>query len=117
MDVLAKVGGFEIAGLAGAMLAAATRRCALIVDGVISAAGALVGAELQPRLRGFMLAGHRSVEPGHGAALQRLGLVPLLALGLRLGEGTGAALAMRLVEAAAAILQSMATFDDAAVPR
>jgi nicotinate-nucleotide--dimethylbenzimidazole phosphoribosyltransferase len=115
LDVLAKVGGFEIAGLAGAMLAAASRRCVLVVDGVISGAAALIAAGLQPRIRDFMLASHLSVEPGHAAALAFLGLEPLLDLSLRLGEGTGAVLAMPLLEAAARTLDEMATFDEAGV--
>jgi len=115
LDVLAKVGGLEIAGLAGAMLAAAGRRCAVIVDGLISSAGALVACGLQPRVREFLFAGHLSVEPGHRAALAALGLEPLLDLQLRLGEGTGAVLAMPLIEAAARVLAEMATFESAGV--
>lgn len=115
LDVLAKVGGFEIAGLAGAMLAAATCRCALVVDGVISAAAALIAVGLQSRARDFMVASHRSAEPGHCVALDVLGLEPLLDFNLRLGEGTGAALAFPVIEAAARILNEMATFEEAGV--
>jgi len=115
LDVLAKVGGFEIGGIAGAMLAAATQRCAVVVDGVISAAGALIACGLQPRVRDYLFAGHLSVEPGHAVALGALELKPLLDLGLRLGEGTGAVLAMPLIEAAARVLAEMATFESAGV--
>jgi nicotinate-nucleotide--dimethylbenzimidazole phosphoribosyltransferase len=115
LDVLAKVGGFEIAGLAGAMLAAATQRTALVLDGLISTAAALIAAGLEPRLRDFMLASHRSVEPGHRAALEALGLEPLFDFNLRLGEGTGAALAFPIIDAAAKVLNEMATFEEAGV--
>ncbi len=115
IDVLAKLGGFEIAGIAGAALAAAASRCAIVVDGVISAAGVLIAFELQRRLAQFLFAGHLSTEPGHRAALEWMGLRPILDLQMRLGEGTGAALAMLIIEAAAKILSDMATFDDAGV--
>jgi nicotinate-nucleotide--dimethylbenzimidazole phosphoribosyltransferase len=115
LDVLTKVGGFEIAGLAGAMLAAATCRAALVIDGVISTAAALIAAGLQPRVREFMIASHRSVEPGHRVALGALGLEPLFDFNLRLGEGTGAVLAFATIEAAAHILNEMATFEEAGV--
>jgi len=115
VDVLAKVGGFEIAGLAGLMLGAAARRKPVLVDGFISTAGALVAQVLCPLSVAYLLAAHRSVEPGHRAALERLGKQPLLDLNLRLGEGTGAALAMPLVEASVRVLTEMATFEEAAV--
>ncbi len=115
LDVLAKVGGFEIAGLAGAMVAAATCRSALVVDGLISTAAALIAVGLSPRAREFMIASHRSVEPGHRAALETLGLEPLFDFNLRLGEGTGAVLAFPILEAAARILNEMATFEEAGV--
>ena len=115
LDVLTQVGGFEIAGLAGAMLAAATCRCALVLDGVISTAAALIAAGLEPRVRDFMLASHRSVEPGHRVALDLLGLEPLFDFNLRLGEGTGAVLAFPVIEAAARILNEMASFEEAGV--
>jgi len=113
LDVLAKVGGFEIGGIAGLILGAAARRIPVIVDGFISTAGALIAAKLAPQAIAFMISGHQSVELGHRAMLTHLGLTPLLNLELRLGEGTGAALALPLVEAAVRILNDMATFDEA----
>jgi nicotinate-nucleotide--dimethylbenzimidazole phosphoribosyltransferase len=115
LDVLAKVGGFEIAGLVGVTLAAAARRVPVVVDGFIATAAALIAGEICPTARGYMIAAHRSVEIGHQAALQHLELEPLLALDLRLGEGTGAALALPLLDAALAILSGMATFAEAGV--
>jgi nicotinate-nucleotide--dimethylbenzimidazole phosphoribosyltransferase len=115
LDVLAKVGGFEIGGLAGVMLAAAAHRVPVVIDGLISGAAALIAAGLAPLARGYLIAGHLSVEPGHRAALGHLGLEPLLDLGMRLGEGTGAALAMSIVEAAVRALNEMATFSGAGV--
>jgi nicotinate-nucleotide--dimethylbenzimidazole phosphoribosyltransferase len=115
LDVLAKVGGFEIAGIAGLILAAASMRKPVIIDGFISTAGALIAHRLAPLSADYMIAAHQSVEQGHRIALQSLGKTPLLDLNLRLGEGTGAALAMNLVEAAARILTEVATFEEAAV--
>jgi len=115
LDVLAKLGGFEIAGLAGVVLGAAAARVPVVVDGLISTAAALVAVERAPRAAAFLLASHRSVEPGHAILLDALALTPLLDLGLRLGEGTGAALAMGLVEAAVRILHEMASFSAAGV--
>jgi len=115
LDVLAKVGGFEIGGLAGVMLAAAANRVPVLIDGAISGAAALVAAALSPRAKAFMIAGHLSTEPGHRAALAHLGVEPLLDLRMRLGEGTGAALAMGLVVAAVRVLNEMATFEEAGV--
>ena len=115
LDVLAKVGGFEIGGLAGLILGAASMRKPVLIDGFISTAGALIAQRLAPTAAEYMIAAHRSMEPGHGIALGLLGKEPLLDLSLRLGEGTGAALAMNLVEAAARILTEVATFEDAAV--
>lgn len=115
LDVLGKVGGFEIGGLAGVILAAAANRVPVVIDGVISGAAALVAAGLEPRAKEFMIAGHLSTEPGHRAALEHLGLEPVLDLGMRLGEGTGAALAMGIVEAAVRTLNEMATFEEAGV--
>jgi nicotinate-nucleotide--dimethylbenzimidazole phosphoribosyltransferase len=115
LGVLAAIGGFEIGGLAGLALGAACHRTPLMVDGLISAAGALVAARVCPAVTGYLIAGHRSVEPGHRIALDALGLEPLLDLGLRLGEGTGAALAIPLVRAAAETLATMATFEEARV--
>lgn len=115
MDVLHKVGGLEIAGLAGVMIAAAHRRIPIVVDGFISTAAALIAVGLAPRLRDYLIGAHQSVEIGHQAMLKHLSLTPLLDLNLRLGEGTGAALAFHLVEASTRILREMATFDEAGV--
>ncbi|MBI3964839.1 MAG: nicotinate-nucleotide--dimethylbenzimidazole phosphoribosyltransferase [Chloroflexi bacterium] len=115
IDVLSKVGGFEIGAIAGVVLAAARRRIPVVSDGFISGAGALLAVSLAPPCREFLIAGHRSVESGHAVTLERLGLHPLLDLQLRLGEGTGAVLAFHLVDAAARILDEMATFADAGV--
>ncbi len=115
LDVVSKVGGAEIAGIAGLILGAASRRVPVVIDGFISTAGALVACELQPKVRDFLFAAHRSVERGHRAMLQRLGLEPFVDLNLRLGEGTGAALGIYLVEAGVKIYTEMATFKDAGV--
>jgi nicotinate-nucleotide--dimethylbenzimidazole phosphoribosyltransferase len=115
MDVLHKVGGLEIAGLAGAMIAAASHRIPVVVDGFISTAAALIAVGLAPRVREYLISAHQSVEIGHQAMLKHLGLMPLLDLNMRLGEGTGAALAFHLIEASARLLREMATFDEAGV--
>ncbi len=115
LDVLAKVGGLEIAGLVGVILGAAARRVPVVIDGFISGAAALVAASLTPALPPYLIAAHQSVEVGHAVVLQQLGLRPLLCLDMRLGEGTGAALAFHLVEAAARILAEMSTFAEAGV--
>ena len=107
--------GIDEAGLAGVALGAASRSVGVVVDGFIASAAALVAARLCPALRGYLLPSHRSVEPGHAALLRELGLRPLLDLECRLGEGTGAALAMTLIESAVAILRDMATFESAGV--
>ena len=115
LGLLAAVGGLEIGGLAGVILGAAANRVPVVLDGYISGAAALVAAAICPAVKPHLIAGHVSAEPGHRAALAWLGLVPLLDLGLRLGEGTGAALAMPIVDAALAALDGMATFAEAAV--
>ena len=115
LGVLASVGGFEIAGLVGVTLAAAAHRRPVVVDGFIATAAALVASELCPPVRGYLIAAHRSVEIGHAAALERLELEPLLVLDLRLGEGTGAALALPIIDAALGVLGEMATFAEAGV--
>lgn len=115
LDVLAKVGGLEIAGLAGLMLGAAAARVPVVLDGFIAGAAALVAVGLQPLCRDYFIASHRSVERGHQAILEWLALKPLLDLDLRLGEGTGACLGMGLVQASIKILTEMATFDEAGV--
>ena len=115
IGALAAVGGFELAVLAGVALGAASGRAVVLVDGFISSVSALVAVLLAPPLRGYLVAAHRSPEPGHGLVLDALGLAPLLDLELRLGEGSGAALALPLLAAARAILVEMATFADAGV--
>jgi nicotinate-nucleotide--dimethylbenzimidazole phosphoribosyltransferase len=115
LGVLAAVGGFEIGGMAGAMLAAAARGIPVVVDGFICGAAALIACGLQARAREYLIASHQSAETGHQVILRQLGLKPIFNLDLRLGEGTGAALGIGLVEAAARILSGMATFGEAGV--
>lgn len=115
MKVLATVGGLEIAGLAGLILGAAAARIPVVLDGFIAGAAALIAVGLQPRCKDYLIASHRSVERGHQAILDHLGVKPLFDLDLRLGEGTGACLGMSLVFAAIKILTEMATFDEAGV--
>ncbi len=115
VQLLAAIGGFEIGVLAGVYLAAAAARVPAVLDGLISTSAALVATRIAPGAGEYLIAGHRSVEPGHAAALAHLQLEPLLDLGLRLGEGTGAALAMTLCVAACRLLDEMATFEDAGV--
>jgi len=115
LDVLARVGGYEIGGIAGVILGAARHRIPVLADGFISGAGALIAMSLCKRVSDFIIASHCSQEQGHKLALKRMGLNPLLDLNLRLGEGTGAALAMNLCEAAIRILNEMATFAEAGV--
>lgn len=115
LDVLTRVGGLEIGGIAGVILGAAAHRVPVVVDGFISTAGALIAALLAPQAKAYMISGHKSVEIGHQAMLNFLGLSPLVDLDLRLGEGTGAVLGISLVEAACKILCEMATFAAAGV--
>jgi nicotinate-nucleotide--dimethylbenzimidazole phosphoribosyltransferase len=115
LDVLCKVGGLEIAGLTGVMIAAAARRIPVVVDGFISTAAAMIAVGLVPYVRNYLFGAHNSVEIGHRAMLKYLGLNPLIDLNLRLGEGTGAVLAFHLIEAASRILREMATFSEAGV--
>jgi nicotinate-nucleotide--dimethylbenzimidazole phosphoribosyltransferase len=115
MDVLHKVGGLEIAGLAGVMIAAASRRIPVVVDGFISTAAAMIAVGLAPGARNYLISAHQSVEVGHQAMLKHLNLKPLLDMNMRLGEGTGAALAFHLIEASTRILREMATFGEAGV--
>lgn len=115
VDVLAEVGGLEHAGIAGLILGAAARKVPVVLDGVIAGSAALVAQALSSDAVDHCLAGHRSVEPGHTAALGALGLRPLVDLDLRLGEGSGAVLAVPLIRAAAAVLAEMATFADAGI--
>ncbi len=115
LDVLAKVGGFEIGGLVGVMLGAAARRIPVVIDGFISGAAALIAVALAPQLKDLIIPAHVSAEAGHPALLKHLGLKPLLDLGMCLGEGTGAVLGIFLAEAAARTLNEMATFAEAGV--
>ena len=115
VDVLAKVGGLEIAGLAGLILGAAACRVPVVLDGFIAGAAALIAVGLAPQCGQYLIASHRSVERGHRVALDRLDLTPLLDLDLRLGEGTGACLGIALVQASLKILTEMATFTEAGV--
>jgi nicotinate-nucleotide--dimethylbenzimidazole phosphoribosyltransferase len=115
IDVLAKVGGAEIGGIAGLVLGAAANKVPVVVDGFISTAGALIAYSINPRTKDYMFAAHKSQEVGHTAMLDKMGLRPIVDLDLRLGEGTGAALAMMLIEAGLRIYKEMATFAEAAV--
>ena len=115
LEALAAVGGFEIAGIAGLVLGGASRRVPVVVDGFISSAGALVACRMKPAVRDYLFFSHKSNEAGHAVFLRLFGAEPLLDLGLRLGEGTGAALAMGLVEAAVKVYNEMATFRSAGV--
>lgn len=115
LGVLSAVGGYEIGLITGVCLGAAARRIPVVLDGYITAAAALLAVQLAPRVRDYLIASHCSVEPGHRIVLQQLGLAPLLDLQMRLGEGSGAALALPLVVAAARLLDEMATFDQAGV--
>ncbi|MBN2406403.1 MAG: nicotinate-nucleotide--dimethylbenzimidazole phosphoribosyltransferase [Elusimicrobia bacterium] len=115
VDVLAKLGGYEIGGLAGVMLAGAANSIPVVIDGFISGAAALVACRIEPKVADYLIAGHCSVETGHRKILDFLGLRPLLDLDLRLGEGTGAALGIMIVEAGVRIMRKMATFEDAGV--
>jgi nicotinate-nucleotide--dimethylbenzimidazole phosphoribosyltransferase len=115
LGILAALGGFEIAGLVGVILAGAARRVPVVLDGFIATTAALVAARLAPATRDYLIAAHRSAEPGHLRLLEALGLTPYLEFGMRLGEGTGAALGIGLVRAALACYREMATFKDAGV--
>jgi nicotinate-nucleotide--dimethylbenzimidazole phosphoribosyltransferase len=115
LDVLAKVGGFEIGGIAGTILAGAFHRRAVVVDGFISTAGALIAHALCPSIKDYLFAGHCSEEAGHRMMLEYLGLEPILDLGMRLGEGTGATLAMGVMEGAVRMFKEVLTFEEAGV--
>ena len=115
LDVLAKLGGAEIAGIAGLVLGAAANRIPVVIDGFISTAGALIAYELEPKVKEYMFAAHTSVERGHWIMLERMDLKPILNLNMRLGEGTGAALGISLIEAGVKIYNEMATFGEAGV--
>ncbi len=115
LDVLAKVGGLEIAGLAGVILGSAARRVPVLIDGFITTVAAMVACKLQPKVRDYIIASHLSGEQGHRLMLELLDLSPVIHLNMRLGEGTGAALTMHLVEASLKIMKEMASFDEAGV--
>ena len=115
LELLAKLGGLEIAAMMGAYLGAAARRMPILIDGFIATVAALLGCRLVPELRGYLVFGHRSCEPGHDVALALLDAEPLLDLQMRLGEGTGAALAFPLLESACRMFSEMATFDSASI--
>ena len=115
LDVLSKVGGFEIGGLAGCILAAASHRVPIVIDGFISCASALIAIKLAPLVKDYIFASHNSVEKGHKIALKYIGKIPMFDLGMRLGEGTGAALGISFIEAGVKILTQMATFEEAGV--
>ncbi|MDD5108951.1 MAG: nicotinate-nucleotide--dimethylbenzimidazole phosphoribosyltransferase [Candidatus Omnitrophica bacterium] len=115
IDVLSKIGGFEIAGLVGVILAASANKIPVVIDGFISAASALVAFKIEPKVKNYMIAAHNSVEKGHKIILEHIGLRPLMDLDLRLGEGTGGALGIGLADAAVKILTQMATFKNANV--
>ncbi|KAF1084495.1 Nicotinate-nucleotide--dimethylbenzimidazole phosphoribosyltransferase [Sporotomaculum syntrophicum] len=115
IDVLSKVGGLEIAGMTGLFLGAAARKVPIVIDGFISGAAALIAYKLAPQVKDYMIASHLSEEPGHKLVLEAIGLEPMLRMRLRLGEGTGAALAFNIIEAATRIMSEMATFEEAGV--
>ncbi|MFC2069948.1 nicotinate-nucleotide--dimethylbenzimidazole phosphoribosyltransferase [Chloroflexota bacterium] len=115
LEVLAKLGGFEIGGLAGVMLAAAAHRIPVVIDGFISGAAALIATSLAPQLKDYLIGGHLSAEGGHRIMLEHMGVKPLLDLGMRLGEGTGAALGIFFSETACRVLAEMSTFAEAGV--
>lgn len=117
IDILSKVGGFEIGGICGAILASAANRVPIIIDGFIATAGALLAYKLAPSIQPYLISSHRSKEIGHRIMLNYLGLDPILDLDLRLGEGTGSALAINIIEAALKIFTEMATFESAGVSR
>jgi nicotinate-nucleotide--dimethylbenzimidazole phosphoribosyltransferase len=114
-DVLRKVGGLEIAGLVGVIIGAAAKGVPVVIDGFISGASALIAIGLVPEAKPYLIASHRSVERGHQVVLDHLGVRPLFDLDLRLGEGTGAALAFHMIEASVRVLNEMATFAEAGV--
>ncbi|MFA5604688.1 MAG: nicotinate-nucleotide--dimethylbenzimidazole phosphoribosyltransferase, partial [Dehalococcoidales bacterium] len=115
LDILSKVGGFEIGGLTGVILGAAAGNIPVVIDGFISGAAALLAVKLSPQVKDYLIASHLSEERGHRIMLEYMELIPLLDLDMRLGEGTGAALGISLVEASVKILKEMKTFDEAGV--
>jgi len=115
LDILCKVGGFEIAGIAGEILGAAMHQCPVVADGFISTAGAMIALLFEPKVKDYIFLAHRSLEPGHDAMMRWIGREPLLDLSMRLGEGTGAAIAMNLIELSTHVLNDIASFEKAAV--
>jgi nicotinate-nucleotide--dimethylbenzimidazole phosphoribosyltransferase len=115
LEVLQKVGGFEIAGMAGACLAAASKGVPIVLDGVISTAAGLIAKGIKPEIQKYFISGHKSVEPAQSAALSEMQLKPVVDLGMRLGEGSGAAITLQLCETACAIMREMASFEEAGV--
>ena len=115
IDVLSKVGGFEIGGIAGLCLAAASHRTPVLIDGFISTAAALIACAIEPKVNNYLISSHATTENGHNIALEKLQKKAILDLNLRLGEGTGAVLAMSLIEAGVKIMTQMATFSEAEV--
>ncbi len=117
IDLLSKVGGFEIAAMVGVIIAGASLRLPVLLDGLVSTAAAAIAAKLCIGTKSFMIAGHRSVEPGHGALLEHLDLTPILELNLAIGEGVGSILSIPILEAAVATLNQMATFEETKIER
>jgi nicotinate-nucleotide--dimethylbenzimidazole phosphoribosyltransferase len=115
IEILSSVGGFEIGAIAGTILAAAHNEIPVVIDGVISTAGALIAFQLCNNCKDYMIAGHKSVEPAHTKMLEYLGLNPILDLNMRLGEGTGAVMAIPIIESAACVIREVATFEEAGV--
>jgi nicotinate-nucleotide--dimethylbenzimidazole phosphoribosyltransferase len=115
LEILRCVGGLEIAAMTGLILGAARRRIAVVADGFISTAAAAIAFAIEPRVRGYLFAGHQSEEQGHRVLLEYIGLKPILSLNMRLGEGTGAVLAMPIIESAMCLYNEMATFASAGI--
>lgn len=115
IDILSKVGGYEIGGIAGVIIAACARKIPVVIDGFISTAAALIASKLKGEIEGYLFAGHSSAEVGHKVALKKLKLSPILDLNLRLGEGTGAVLAIGIIEASCKVLNEVLTFEEAGV--
>jgi nicotinate-nucleotide--dimethylbenzimidazole phosphoribosyltransferase len=115
LEILSKIGGFEIAGLCGAIMAAASTKTCVVLDGLISTAAGLIASLICPEIKGYLISGHASVEIGQQAALRIMGLTPVIDLDLRLGEGTGAAITMNLVDLACRTMREMASFEEAGV--
>ena len=115
IDILMKIGGLEIAGMAGAMLAAASKRIPILLDGFITTTAGVIATLISSRAADYMFVGHQSAEPGHRTAIEWLGKEPILQLGMRIGEGTGAAVAFPILQAATLVVKEMATFESAGV--